>query len=207
MDDESGVDASCPRCDEPITGHEGQCPSCGLDFLDEEGGISQDAIDEMLGDVDIDGPDAMPLGDLRPPRWVRLLVGLSITVPMGPLALFVAESVAQIPLWLSLLAFTFGWLVPGYLLSRFPVPSLVVAGGLLVVGVTMAVTPLVIVAGRAVLGTDATEIGALGSNLLAVQTAFLLIGLVVIGLGAVVYRHATAKRDSWAERVADAGGE
>jgi hypothetical protein len=207
MSDDPVVDASCPRCDEPITGQEGRCPSCGLDFLDDDGGLSQEAIDEMLSDVGIDHPDAIPRGDLYPPRWVRLLVGLSITVPMGPLVLFVAESVAPIPLWLSLLAFTLGWLVPGYLLSRFPVPSLVVAGGLLVVGATMAVTPLVIVAGRAVLGTEASAIGAFGSNMLAVQTAFLLIGLAVLGLGAIVYRQATAKRESWAEQSVDEGDE
>jgi hypothetical protein len=197
---DDGIDASCPECGEPISGHEGSCPSCGLDFLDDEGGLSQDAIDAMLADAGIEGPDGLPNQTIRTPRWVRLLVGLSITVPMGPLALFVAESVAPVSLSVSVLAFLFGWVVPGYLLSRYQVPSLVVAVGLLVVGVTMAVTPVVIVAGRTVLGTDAADIGTLGSNVMAAQAAFLVIGLIVVGLGTVVYRHATTKRASWAER-------
>lgn len=203
MDDEPAVDASCPRCDEPISGHEGRCPSCGLDFLDEEGGLSQDAVDEMLADVGIDEPDVRPRGELYTPRWIRLLVGLSITVPMGPLVMFVAESAAPIPLSVSILAFVLGWLVPGYLLSRFTVPTVIVAGGLLLVGVTMAVTPLVIVTGRTLLGTDASEIGALGSNVMAAQAAFLLVGLIVLGLGIVVYRHATAKQAAWSARAAE----
>jgi len=197
---EEEIDATCPQCGEPISGHEGRCPSCGLDFLDDEGGLSQDAIDAMFEDAGIEGPEATPLGTFSTPRWVRLLVALSITVPMGPLVMFVVESAAPVSLSVAVLAFLVGWVVPGYILSRFVVPTVIVAIGLLLVGTTLAVTPLAIVAGRTLLGTDASEIGALGSNVVAAQTAFLLIGLVVLGLGAVVYRHAVARRDSWNEQ-------
>jgi len=195
------IDASCPQCDEPISGHEVRCPACGLDFLDDEGGLSQDAIDAMFADADIEGPEATPLDTFSTPRWVRLLVALSITAPMGPLVMFVVESATPVSLSVAVLAFLAGWVVPGYILSRFTVPTVIVAVGLLLVGTTLAVTPLVIVVGRALLGTDASEIGALGSNVVAAQTAFLLIGLVVLGLGAVVYRHAVARRDSWSEQT------
>jgi len=198
---DDGIDASCPQCGEPISGHEGRCPSCGLDFLDGEGGLSEDAIDAMLADAGIEGPEATPHGALSTPRWVRLLVGLSITVPMGPLVMFVIESVWPVPLLVSVFAFLVGWLVPGYLLSRWRVPTAIVALGLLLVGLTLSVTPLLIVGGRALLGTDASEIGTLGSNVVAAQTAFLLIGLVVVGLGAVVYRHAVSRREAWTQRT------
>ncbi|QCC52278.1 zinc ribbon domain-containing protein [Halapricum salinum] len=198
---DDGIDASCPQCGEPISGHEGRCPSCGLDFLDGEGGLSEDAIDAMLADAGIEGPEATPHGALSTPRWVRLLVGLSITVPMGPLVMFVVESVWPVPLLVSVFAFLVGWLVPGYLLSRWRVPTAIVALGLLLVGLTLSVTPLLIVGGRALLGTDASEIGTLGSNVVAAQTAFLLIGLVVVGLGAVVYRHAVSRREAWTQRT------
>lgn len=198
---EEDIDATCPQCGEPISGHEGRCPACGLDFLDEEGGLSQDAVDAMLADAGIEAPTATPRGAFSTPRWVRLLVGLSITLPMGPLVMFVLESVAAVSLSVSVLAFLVGWLGPGYLVSRWHVPTAVVAAGLLLVGATLAVTPLAIVAGRALLGTDASDIGALGSNVVAAQTAFLLVGLVVLGLGAVVYRHAVARRNSWADQV------
>ena len=198
---DDGIDASCPQCGEPISGHEGRCPSCGLDFLDDEGGLSEDAIDAMLADAGIEGPEVTPHGALSTPRWVRLLVGLSITVPMGPLVMFVVESVWPVPLSVSVFAFLVGWLVPGYLLSRWRVPTAIVALGLLLVGLTLSVTPLLIVGGRALLGTDASEIGTLGSNVVAAQTAFLLIGLVVVGLGAVVYRHAVSRREAWTQRT------
>ncbi|MFW6382725.1 MAG: zinc ribbon domain-containing protein [Haloferacaceae archaeon] len=196
---DEGIDASCPQCGEPISGREGRCPACGLDFLDDDGGLSQDAIDAMLADADIAPPDAAP-GRFVTPPWVRLLVGLAITVPMGPLVMFIAESVAPVSLTLAVVSFVVGWLTSGWLVSRWTVPSAIVAAGLVLVGVTMAVTPLVIVAGRALLGTEADEIGTLGSNVLAAQAAFMLVGLVVLGLGAVVYRHAAIKRASWDEQ-------
>lgn len=203
MAERSGLDPSCPRCGEPISGTEAQCPSCGLDFLDAEGGLSQEAIDAMLDDADIQRPGPRLQAGYYTPAWVRLLVGLAISVPMAPLVLFVVESVVPIPLWIGGLVFLVGWFVPGYLLSRRAVPSVIVATGLLLLGITMAVTPLAIVIGRTLFGTDATAIGTLGTNVLAAQTAFLAIGLVVVGLGAVVYRHAARTRDSWAEQAAE----
>ena len=197
------VEASCPRCGESITGHDGRCPSCGLDFLDEAGGLSDDAVDAMLDDVDLDRPGPVPRGGYYTPQWVRLIVGLAISVPMAPLTLFVAESVAPVPLWVGAIVFVLGWGLPGYLLSRLAVPSVIVATGLLVVGATMAVTPLVIVAGRTVLGTDESQIGALGTNVWAAQGAFLAVGVAVLALGALAYRQATGKRKRWAERASE----
>lgn len=203
MSDDPGTEASCPQCGEPITGVEGRCPSCGLDFLDDEGGLSPDAVNAMLADVDVDRPGPVPRDGYFTPQWVRLVIGLAISVPMAPLTLFIAESVAPIPLWLGGLVFIGGWLIPGYLLSRRAVPSVIVGTGLLVVGATMAVAPLVIVVGRSLLGTDANEIGALGTNVWTAQSAFLAVGLAVLALGVLVYRHATGKREDWAEAESD----
>ncbi|MFW6435242.1 MAG: hypothetical protein ACOCY1_02575, partial [Halovenus sp.] len=133
--------------------------------------------------------------------WIRLLVGLAITVPMGPLVMFIAESVAPISLTLAVVWFVAGWLASGWLVSRWTDPSAIIAAGLVLVGVTMAVTPLVIVAGRTLLGTDADEIGTLGSNVLVAQAAFLLVGLIILGLGAIVYRHGATKRTIWDEQT------
>ncbi len=192
-------DATCPRCGSSITDHNGACPECGLVFLDEDGRLTDAAADALFEDTELD------LGDLDiaeggyMPQWVLLVVALAITVPMAPVVLFVVGSIVSLPLWLSSLAYLVGWLLPAMALSRLAVPSAIVAAGLVVLGTTLALTPSLIVIGRAILGTDAGSIGVFGSNGWAAQTAFLTVGSVVLVLGGVLYRYAGRKRDRWAQ--------
>lgn len=193
--DELDNQPACPQCGEPISGHERHCPDCGLDFLDEDGGLSEDAVDAMLEDLDMSRESLGPRTEFYAPHTVRLVIGLAICIPMAPLTLFIAESVVSLPLWASAVVFGLGWIVPGYVLSGFRIPSLVVAAGLVLIGLTMAVTPIVIVAGRRLLGTESGAIGTFGSDAAAAQGVFMLVGLVVVGLGAIVYRTVMANRD------------
>lgn len=192
-------EATCPRCESSITEHDGTCPECGLVFLDEDGGVTEEAADALFEDTDLDLEDLDLSGGTYMPQWVRLLVALTITVPMAPVALFVVGSIVSLPLWLSGLVFMLGWFLPAMALARLAVPSLIVAAGLVVLGGTLALTPLLIVVGRATLGTDVQSIGAFGSDIWAAQTAFFAVGSVVLVLGGFLYRYAGRKRGRWAQ--------
>jgi len=202
MSDDHGdgnPEATCPRCGSSITAHGGTCPDCGLTFLDEDGGLTDEAADELFDETDLDVGDLDRSTGAYVPQWVSLLVALTISVPMAPVVLFVVESVVSLPLWLSGIAFLAGWLLPAMALARLTVPSAIVAAGLIVLGGALALTPLVIVVGRAILGVDAQSIGAFGSDPWAAQTAFLAVGSVVFVLGGFLYRYAGRKRDRWAQ--------
>lgn len=198
MSEESpGAGASCPRCDAPIDGEEGACPKCGLEFLDESGELSQDAIDAMMDNATVSVPDGPSGGQITTPAPIRLFVGLAICVPLAPILVFVAVSITPLDLWASGALFLLGWVIPAYALSRARVPTRIVANGLLAIGIVLSSAPLVIVAGRALLGTDAAEIGTLGTNVFAAQGVFLVFGLLVLGAGAFVRRHAVATEARW----------
>ena len=198
-----GISADCPRCDEPIDGDEDACPNCGLEFLDPEGGLSEDAMQALLDNADVTLPTEGGDGGFSAPKTIRLFVALAITIPMAPLVAFIGVSVFPLPTWASVVLATLGWVVPAYLLARFRVPTLVVANGLLLIGLTMATTPLVIIGGRTILGTDPGDIGALGSNVFAAQSIFLAFGLVVLAVGLLVRRYAVATRARWEREAAE----
>jgi len=190
---DASPEATCPRCGSSITEHGGTCPDCGLVFLDEDGGLTEEAADALFEDRDLDIAEGTYV-----PQWVRLLVALAITAPMAPVVLFVVGSVVSLPLWLSGLVFLSGWFLPAMALARLAVPSSIVAAGLVVLGATLASTPVLIVVGRTILGVDAQSIGAFGSDAWAAQTAFLAVGSVVLVLGVFLYRYAGRKRNQWA---------
>lgn len=196
-----GFEADCPRCDTPIDGTEDACPDCGLQFIDEDGGLSQEAVDEMLSDADLPSPEEFSPARVGAPQSLRLFVALAITLPLAPVIVFVVVSVFPIGGLLTALVFLAGWTVPAYGLARSPVPTLIVANGLGVLGLTMATAPMLIVGGRALAGTDATQIGALGSNVFAAQGVFLVIGIAVLGIAVIVRRHALATQARWEEEA------
>lgn len=201
MSDDHGDDnpeATCPQCGSSMAAH-GRCPDCGLTLLDEDGGLTEAAAEELFDETDLDVGDPGRSTGGHVPQWVSLLVALTISVPMAPVVLFVVRSIVSLPLWLSGIAFLVGWLLPALALARLAVPSAIVAAGLVVLGGTLALTPLVIVAGRAILGVDTQPIGAFGSDPWAAQAAFLAVGSVVLVLGGFLYRYAGRKRDRWAQ--------
>lgn len=203
MSDEGGpFGASCPRCEEPIDGDNDACAACGLAFRDEEGGLSDDAVQAMLDNVDVPKPQQRGPVSVSAPATMRLVVGLAITIPVAPIVLFIASAIAPLPVFVSTLLFTLAWAVPGYVLARRrALPTYIVADGLLLTGLVLASAPMVIVAGRALLGTAPGDIGALGTNVYAAQSVFLLIGLVVLGVGALIRRHAVAEQARWERGV------
>lgn len=192
-------EATCPRCGSSITEHDGTCPECGLVFLDEDGGLTEEATDALFEDTDINLDDLDIDQGTYVPQWVRLLVALTISAPMAPVVLFVVGSIVPLPLWPSSLVFLVGWFLPAMALARLAVPSAIVAAGLVVLGATIATTPLLIVLGRTILGVDAQAIGAFGSDTWAAQIAFLAVGSVVLALGGFLYRYAGRKRNQWAQ--------
>lgn len=196
-DERADHGATCPRCDAPIDGETGACPECGLRFLDEAGDLSDEAIQTMVDEADVSLPEGPAGRPLTTPAPVRLLVGLAISAPLAPILVFVAVSIAPLSLWASASVFLLGWALAGYGLARNRVPTRIVADGLVLLGLVLASAPVLIVGGRAVLGTDASEIGALGSNVFAAQVVFLLFGLLVLGAGAFVRRHAIATEARW----------
>ncbi|QSG04840.1 zinc ribbon domain-containing protein [Halapricum desulfuricans] len=194
------VAATCPRCGASISDHDGSCPSCGLVFLDDDGRLTDETATALFEDSDLDLETLELSGnEFYTPRWVRLLVGLAISAPMAPLVAFVAGSIVSLPLWVGSLVFVFGWALPAVVLSRLALPSAVVAAGLVVLGSTLVSAPAVIVAGRTLVGSNASTIGAFGPDVWTAQAAFLAIGVIVLVLGAVLYRYVNARRDAWAE--------
>ncbi|MFW6017457.1 MAG: hypothetical protein ACOCPX_01405 [Halapricum sp.] len=194
------VDVTCPRCETVITGHDGSCPSCGLVFLDDDGGLTDEAAQALFEDSDLDLERLdLSRGGYYTPQWVRLLVGLAISTPLAPVVLFVAGSIVSLPLWAGGLVFVLGWFLPAIALSRLALPSVIVAAGLVVLGSTLVLAPPAIVVGRTIVGSDAETIGTFGPDAWTAQAAFLAIGLVVLVLGAFLYRYARRKRDAWAE--------
>ncbi|MUV89151.1 hypothetical protein GJ629_03910 [Halapricum sp. CBA1109] len=202
-DDGDGFRATCPRCDAEITGEETACPECDLTFLDEDDGLSDEAVQAMLDDVDVDDLDSPAPGRIGAPATVRLFVGLAITAPLAPLVVFVALAVVPLPTWAAVALGTAAWTLPGYLLARPLVPTQIVANGLLLVGVVLSTTPLTVTAGRALVGTDASDVGALGANVADAGPLFLTFGLVVLVVGAVVRRHALSTRARWERDAAE----
>lgn len=192
--------ATCPRCDEPVEGEETACPECGLQYLDGEGGLSQDAIDAMLEEADVSPPEDLSPDRIGTPLSVRVFVALAITVPMGPVVTLVAVSVVPLEGFGAALVFLATWTTSAYVLARSPVPTTIVANGLVLLGATMATAPIVIAVGRAVVGTDAADVGALGSNVAALQGVFLAIGLGIVAVAVVVRRHALATESRWEGR-------
>lgn len=204
MSDDGGrFGASCPRCDAPIDGGEQACPECELTFIDEDGGLSDDAVDAMMADVDVSMPEAgLGRGPFLP-GWIRLFVGLAITLPLAPVVALVAVAIAPLPTWAAVVVFTLAWLVPGYRLARHSVPTLIVANGLVTIGVVLTGTPLFVAGGRALLGTDPADVGALGTNVTAAGELFALVGVVVLAVGILVRRHALATRARWRRQRED----
>lgn len=194
------VEATCPQCGTSIADHDGSCPSCGLVFLDDGGGLTDEAADALFEDSDLDLENLdLSRSEYYTPQWVRLIVGLAISTPMAPVVLFVVGSIVSLPLWLGGLVFVLGWLLPAVLLSRLALPSVIVAAGLVVLGSTLVLVPPAIVVGRAIVGSDAETIGTFGPDAWAAQAAFLAVGVVVLVLGGFLYRYASAKRGAWAE--------
>jgi hypothetical protein len=195
--------ATCPRCDAPIDGGEDACPECDLTFIDEEGGLSDDAIDAMMADVDLSMPEDGPVRGSFLPGWIRLFVGLAIALPLAPVVTLVAVAVTPLPTWAAVVVFTLAWLVSGYRLARYSVPTLIVATGLVATGVVLTGTPLFVAGGRALLGTDPGDVGALGTNVAAAGELFALVGVVVLAVGLLVRRHALATRARWRRQRED----
>lgn len=189
--------AECPRCEAPIDGGEQSCRECGLEFIDEEGGLSDDAIEAMMADVDVSIPkDALQRGTYIP-GWVRLMVALAITVPLAPVVALIVVSVVPLPGWVGGLVLGLTWLLSGYALANYAVATLIVANGLLLTGGVMTGAPLLMRGGRALFGTVPEDIGDLGANAYAAQELFLLIGAVVLAIGVLVRRHALATKARW----------
>lgn len=198
MSDEGGrFGAECPRCEAPIEGEERSCPECGLAFVDEEGGLSDEAIEAMMASVDEKVPEsALDRGDYMP-GYVRLVIALAITVPLATVGALIVLAIVPLPAWVAVTVLGMIWLFSTYVLANFAVASLIVANGLLLTGGLLAGAPLLIRAGRALLGTGSGDVGALGANVHAAEGLFLGLGIVVLGVGVLVRRHAVATRARW----------
>ena len=195
MSEEGGrFGAECPRCEAAIDGTEDACPECGLEFIDDEGGLSQEAIDAMMADVDASLPESALRGDDYMPGWIRLMVALAITVPLGPVVALIALAIVPLPAWVGAFVLGLSWLLAAYALANFAVATLIVANGLLLIGGILAASPLLILGGRSLFGTAPSEVGELGRNVFAAQEFFLGIGLLILFIGAIVRRHAVATR-------------
>jgi len=198
MSDEGGrFGAECPRCEAAIDGNEETCPECGLEFIDEEGGLSQEAIDAMMADVDASLSKEALQGDNYMPGWVRLMVALAITVPLGPVVALIALATVPLPAWVGAFVLGLSWLLAAYALANFTVATLIVANGLLLTGGILTASPLLTIGGRSLFGTAAEDIGELGQNVFAAQEFFMGIGLLILFIGALVRRHAIATRARW----------
>jgi len=185
-------DARCPRCDAFVDGDHAVCPECGLRFLDEDGGISDEVVDALFETADVMPPEELSPTRFGAPRSIRIGVALAISLPLAPVVTLVVLSVLPLPGILTALVALAAWSVPAYALSGSTLPTLIVANGLGVLGLTMATAPLVIAAGRALAGTDPARIGPLGTNVVAIQGIFLVVGVAVLAGGVALRRQALA---------------
>jgi hypothetical protein len=197
-----GADSDrCPECGATLTADSPYCPSCETVLTDR----GDDLTDAQL-EAFVTAMGTQRLSDARfeaaVPRWIRLVVGLAITIPLVPLGLFVFEVVWGLSIPALVVIVTGGWLLPAWVLSRQDLPTLIVANGLLALGGSLVVTPPAIVAIQSLLGRPSRSVGWLGGDLLTVEAAFLVPALVVIASGLLVRRYATRKLTSATSRPA-----
>ncbi|WEL17219.1 putative membrane protein fused to Zn ribbon domain [Halorhabdus sp. SVX81] len=188
-------DGTCPQCETPLAGAD-ECPECGLTIRTAEDGLTSEAADAIV-ERTLSNASArrQPTGRTLP-YPLRLASALAISIPFAPLSAFALTSLMPAHPIIVILVGVLSWMCPAAVLARTPVPSLIVGRGLTVMGAVVAVTPLVVAGGRALVGTAATTNPPIDGSQ-TIYGSFLLFGLMILAAGMAVSRVAGRKRDAW----------
>lgn len=190
---------TCPRCDSTLSG-ERVCPACGLEIRTAADEISSDATEAIVANALSQAGDVNPPPSRTLPYPIRLATALAISIPFGPLSAFALTSVVPAPSLAVVLVGMTGWMASAAVLARAAVPSLIVGRGLTVLGILVAVAPLLTAAGRILLGENAVGNPPIdGSD--AIVGSFLGFGVLILALGLLITRVGVRKRQSWRDDV------
>lgn len=184
----------CPRC-ETALGGEQTCPECGLEIRTDDGELTSKALDSVVEQAIPDEPQTPPAPRTLPYSF-RFGIALMIAIPFAPLAGFVISSIVPPHPMVIIVVSMVSWLSTAALLANVQMPSLIVGRGLTVLGCVVAITPLVVLLARMMVGNNAVSNPAIGQSRI-VTGSFLIFGILILIAGIAVSRMAISKRNSW----------